>query len=571
VRWRALRSNWQHVLRWLVPFACCWLAATCNREPRRAGTEIGGQSSPRLSVAAVALHLVAPLSGTTTRDPRPTFAWVSQASPASFQLELCSERSCAKPAARYDTTGVRFAIPVGLSRGSWFWRVRALSPDKVELATSAIWQIRVQPESDCRGAVSVLSFDFDGDGYGDLATVASSKHSNQGRLVVFWGGLDGIKADVSTSIDLPFLSPMPTTLPGQAGLAAVGDLNGDGFGDLVVSSPSRRGSLCGPGTVADGVGWLFVYYGGLDRSLARPPAKLAGEEAGEQFGARISGGGDIDGDGYADLVVGSAGGMPPRFSCGLRDDPFGAPPPIASRVSLFFGGPSGLPAKRSLVFANGLGCTSKWGAIVGDLNGDGRAEVYAGCTADGGRGELHLSASDGVSSTVVEARGARLVNPSDQALGVDTDGDGRAELILLPSKGDIPVARYAVGSVVPAQLRPVQILEGHGKGRRRGLGGDVNGDGFGDLVVIEKTLSSAHATTYFGSSDGLSASGREIELPARSVRDDGSAFLGDFNGDGSDDLVVSGPDSDGRDVLYVYDGSTAGLPDHPSYIVSSND
>ncbi len=334
MRWRAHRGRWRHVSVWLVPVDCCWLAATCNREPRRAETEIAGQSSHRPSAAAVSLHLVAPLSGATTRDSRPTFVWISPAPPASFQLELCSDRSCAKAAASYATTGVRFTIPVGLARGSWFWRVRALSRDGAEEATSAVWKIRVQPESDRPGALSVPPIDFDGDGYADLATIAVSKHSNQGRLVIFWGGLNGLKADASSSIDLPFLSPTRTVLPGEVRLAAVGDLNGDGFGDLIVSSPSWRKSPCGPGTVDDGVRWLFVYYGSLDRSLARPPAKVAGEEAGEQFGARVSGGGDINGDGYGDLVVGSAGGMTPRFSCGLREDPFDSPPPIASHVSL---------------------------------------------------------------------------------------------------------------------------------------------------------------------------------------------------------------------------------------------
>ena len=99
----------------------------------------------------------------------------------------------------------------------------------------------------------------------------------------------------------------------------------------------------------------------------------------------------------------------------------------------------------------------------------------------------------------------------------------------------------------------------------------MNGDGFGDLVVIEKIVPSARAKTYLGSSNGLSPSARVIEFPALSCRDDASGFLGDFNGDGSANLVVSGPDAAGRDVLYVYDGSTASLPEHPSYVVFAND
>jgi hypothetical protein len=470
---------------------------------------------------------------------------------------------------RYRTTAERLTVPSGLFPGRWFWRVRALSENGVAEETSATWQVRVQPVSGRAGARSVPPFDFDGDGFGDLAAIVFSRQSNGSRLIVFWGGPQGLKEAASTSTDVPFLAPIGTTLPGQADLANVGDVNGDGFSDLAISAPSRRPSPCGSGMVADGVGWLFVFHGGPERSLGRPPAKLAGDEAGEKFGARISGAGDINGDGYDDVVVSSSGGMAPRFSCELRNDPFGSPPPIASRVSVLFGGGSGLSAKRSLLFTDGLGCTSRWGAIVGDLNGDYRADVYAGCEAEAARGEIHLSGPEGTTATVLPTRGDPFPSPSDQVLAVDTDGDGRDELVVVPSDGRAPIDRYAVGSGVPAQLRLVQSLNSHRQGRRRGLVGDVNCDGLGDLVVIEQSGTKQRAYAYLGSySGGLSATSGEIELPADSSRNGTPAFIGDFNGDGCADVVVASVDVGEGGTLYVFTGSPAGLASTPSRAVS---
>ena len=102
--------------------ACCWLAATCNREPRRAETEIAGQSSHRPSAAASLSTSWHPCRG--RRPGRATnLVWVSPAPPASLQLELCSDESCAKPAASYGTKGwdstIRLGSPGGVGYGEF--------------------------------------------------------------------------------------------------------------------------------------------------------------------------------------------------------------------------------------------------------------------------------------------------------------------------------------------------------------------------------------------------------------------------------------------------------------------
>ena len=130
--------------------------------------------------------------------------------------------------------------------------------------------------------------DLDGDGYADLA-IARIGEDFGGGLYIFRGSAAGLPTMV-TRIDSPDYKPSRLGYS----LAGVGDIDGDGFADLVATEIDASAAS----------GRAHVYRGGPDGiTNARQVTLLSPDPSGLQFGASAAGVGDIDGDGFADLVV----------------------------------------------------------------------------------------------------------------------------------------------------------------------------------------------------------------------------------------------------------------------------
>src|SRR5207237_569754 len=140
--------------------------------------------------------------------------------------------------------------------------------------------------------------------------------------------------------------------PVDAAAGTVLDVNGDGYADLVVGT---RGDEGRPGSA-------YVYLGGADGLSPHASLILRGPEPG--FGHHVAAAGDANGDGYADVLVGTDG---------------------SGSAYLSLGGPAGLattPAARlSTRLAQGVFGESVAGA--GDTNGDGYADVVVGAWKGG--------------------------------------------------------------------------------------------------------------------------------------------------------------------------------------------
>jgi hypothetical protein len=149
--------------------------------------------------------------------------------------------------------------------------------------------------------------DTNGDGYSDLAIgipyASPGGRSSAGQVIVYRGSGSGFTGSAPERLD----GPLGGANFGAA-LAGVGDSDGDGFAELAVGLP--RSEHMG---ISD-VGAVAVYYGTPTTFSARSSAWLQGSGQ-EEFGTTIVGG-DTDGDGWADVIVGANRGDNIRLRAG---------------------------------------------------------------------------------------------------------------------------------------------------------------------------------------------------------------------------------------------------------------
>jgi FG-GAP repeat/FlgD Ig-like domain len=202
--------------------------------------------------------------------------------------------------------------------------------------------------------------DVNGDGFEDVIVGAfgATAGMNVGRAYVYFGGLgaDGIADLTLTGISAPSLFGVS--------VSGAGDVNGDGYADLIVGADrnSAGGAYAGA---------AYLYYGGPGADTV-PDLTLIGEASQNFFGGSVSSAGDINGDGYSDVIVGAAANS--------------SVSPLAGRAYVYFGGPDmDTVADLTLTGAPGeqLG-SSVSGA--GDVNADGFSDVIVGAVANDGPG-----------------------------------------------------------------------------------------------------------------------------------------------------------------------------------------
>src|SRR5688572_10407543 len=135
--------------------------------------------------------------------------------------------------------------------------------------------------------------DVNGDGYDDVIIGApeySNEEQNEGQVSVYLGSASGLE----TTPDWDFEMNEDTVYLGFS-VGTAGDVNGDGYADVIVASP-----------ILDGNRGIALVFHGSAQGLADSPAWNAeGERTGDWFGAAAGTAGDVNGDGYADVIVGA--------------------------------------------------------------------------------------------------------------------------------------------------------------------------------------------------------------------------------------------------------------------------
>jgi hypothetical protein len=337
------------------------------------------------------------------------------------------------------------------------------------------------------GAWAVSVGDLNGDGFADLATATSAGSLPRGQVRIYPGSPAGPSSVRAWTILAAELAPTPFV--GINGVVrGVGDLDGDGYGEILVGmSPLSlnepegavlllRGSADGPRRTA--MSTLRMPNNPVDQCAASNPNCSFG------FALAVA---DVNGDGRMDAVVGAPGAIGPSAGPGAV--------PRRGRVYVYFGTPSGYASAPSQTLEAPAPEEAFASVIerVGDVNGDGRADIAVGAARSGfvagvgatGRVYLYLGTPSGLAATprVIESPEAGNVGFGFAMVGCDLDRDGVDDLVVsaLP-RGRVYV--FSGGAEGPARARWVLENTTHRFfGQRLAAPGDLDGDGAPDLVV----------------------------------------------------------------------------------------
>ena len=401
--------------------------------------------------------------------------------------------------------------------------------------------------------------DMNGDGYSDViagATGNDAGGSSAGKVYLYLNSMTG------TDIADEFFKGAAASDEFGVSVSTAGDFNGDGFGDIIIGAQynSSRGS---------NAGGAYIYYGGVIQDNIAD-LTLTGETSFNNFGASVSSAGDVNGDGYSDVIVGA------RLNAANGTN--------AGRAYIYFGGT--LPDTTADVILTGAAAFDLFGFSVssaGDVNGDGYSDVIVGALFndaggnEAGRayvyfgGNIMNNAADIIFTG--EATGDSFGNSVSTA--GDINGDGFSDVIIGAygnNAGGADAGRVYVyfGGIVSDTIEDL-TLTGEAAGDQFGNSvsttGDVNGDGFSDMIISayfndDGGVNSGRVNVYFGgiTPDAIA----DVILTGASSNDNfgySISTAGDVNEDGFSDVIVGSPfnDAGGTNTgrAYIYFGGNS--------------
>jgi len=385
-------------------------------------------------------------------------------------------------------------------------------------------------------------------------------------------------------------------------VAIAGDINGDGYADIIVGAPYADSA----GETDSGT--VYIYYGDTPQRMDKiPDVVIRGVSEGDHLGWSVSSAGDVNGDGFDDIVIGAP-------------DAYRGQEPRAGVAYIFFGGPylgykpgypDALSAEDADVKLNGEGSQDKFGSAVssaGDFNGDGYDDVIIGAPQArvsgiaSGRAYIYYGGSpmNNLVDVSITAEAAFDSLGSSVAQGGDMDGNGCSEVVIgAPyaegggqKRGRVYViygnSRDCGGDLLPEDIDlsatniPGAVLSGTKDYEHFGYSvsyaGDIDGDTFGDIIVGSlyqgtecKVPSGTTCAKYFPGAAYVYR-GRPAEsmntTPFLTLEGEDQtdrfgtavAGAGDLNGDGYYDILVGAYLADGIDSIsnagkaYVYSG-----------------
>ncbi|GEM_PF-4311074 len=365
------------------------------------------------------------------------------------------------------------------------WTINTVPADNPPIITAnIISSVKGSAAGNALGSTVMSAKNINGNGSNGIIISApgSSAGTDIGRVHVYFGD------DITKSADLVLTGSFSGGCFGYS--VAVGDINGDGYADIIIGEPYNGENGANSGKV-------FIYFGGLSPHTY-PDVTLTGQTAGDLFGYSLACR-DINNDSRDDIIIGA----PYNSATGTN----------AGKVYIYFGGYS----------INSTSDVSLIGDTAEDLFGVSLASAR---NVDG----------NGRNGIIVGASG----KPGN------VDRNGKAYI-------------YLGGSAISAT--PNLIMSGEVKGDLFGISvsaGDFNGDDCGDIIIgAEKNNNNAgKAYIYFGGKALTNTP--KLTFAGESANDRFGHLVscaGDINGDGYSDIIVVSPNNtNGTGKAYILFG-----------------
>lgn len=379
-----------------------------------------------------------------------------------------------------------------------------------------------------------------------------------------------------------------------------GDVNNDGFNDVIVGIPNDPGATNLEGKVE-------IYLGSAAGISTTAQITMEGGQAGAQFGFSVDGAGDVDGDGYDDVIVGAY----------LYDFSLDIPgvDTLAGNVDrdegaffIFYGSGSGIVTMGADTIIGAIDTMRLGNSVAGagDVDNDGFDDIIVGAytytNTEQSQGAAYIYKGS-AAGLVTTPAWSEFGDKENEYFGASVNGAGDVNGDL---NDDVIVGAYGwfagvdtlqgkafvyhgVGAGVPTNS-PSWEGQGPHRNARYGISvssaGDVNNDGFDDIVVGADRYTSSGIDTisnvgnggvfiYHGSATGLdfnTAFVYEGDIVASGLGLSVSN-AGDVNGDGFDDVIAGAPNLSGSSILsmggsYAFYGSAVGLTDQDWFVQS---
>jgi hypothetical protein len=414
-----------------------------------------------------------PLTNARVSVTQPTLHWSNPPTTHTAHVSVCRDRACTSVVADFDADGTSARVPNPLGAGVWFWNLRAIDAGVVSAARSATWSFHTPATSGPVEWSRESRPDVNGDGIDDFTIFHCTfpTPSSVAEQTEFFAG--GSAALAGT--------PLPSFR-----FAPIGDVNGDGFTDLLRDA---------------GASPMKTILGGAPDIAMLPTIQAAtwpDAAVGVDFYEWNRPVGDFNGDGRADLFIPVP---PPRVTYGSES---GWTMPLHE-----------LPGVEHPSLA-----------AVFDVDADGFDDVItAGPTWFRG-GPTGLSSPQAVGSAPAFA-----VLPLD-----DFDGDGYLDAVQFDDRDSISLIRGSATGPVAGERHP--LSDDSFQRLIVGNAGDFDGDGRAVLLFL--AWSAPHRVlAYRGSTNGFTAADTfEPSLPCRSDPYRGARPIGDWDVDGHTDYVL---------------------------------
>jgi len=436
----------------------------------------------------------------------------------------------------------------------------------------AVWPVTIDPtlstqESNQASAYFGYSVanagDVNNDGYDDAiigAYLYDNGQTNEGRAYVYLGSATGLAATAAWTAE----SNQTNAYFGFS-VSGAGDVNNDGYGDVIVGS-----YLYDNGQTDEGR--AFVYLGSATGLATTAAWTAEADLATSWFGYDVAGAGDVNNDGYDDVIVGS-----PYYANGQATE---------GRSFVYLGSATGLATTASWTYeSNQIDARLGWSVSgAGDVNGDGYGDVIVGGLyydngqTNEGRAWAIYGSATGLAATAAwtaESNQASAVFGSSVSGAGDVNGDGYDDVIVgsyLYDNGQTNEGRVYVyhGSATGLSTSAAWTAESNQASASSGFAvanaGDINGDGYDDVMVGSYLYDNGQTDEgavwiYQGSATGLSATAAWQGESDQASANYGIAVAGggDFDGNGYADWIVgawkydNGQTDEGRTYAYRAD------------------